>query len=110
VTLRLRAPNAREVLVRGINPGALAMRKDDEGVWSATTKALKPDPYAYSFLVDGLAIADPSNRRTRPSYDGVSRSSVLVPGDNPWTPRSDVARGAVARRSFHSTIAGDDRE
>jgi enterochelin esterase family protein len=110
VTFRLRAPNAQEVLVRGITPEPIAMRKDEQGVWSVTTAPLKPDLYAYSFVVDGLRTADPSNRRTRPSYYGVSESSVLVPGDNPWTPRTNVARGVVARHSFRSSIAGDDRE
>jgi enterochelin esterase-like enzyme len=35
---------------------------------------------------------------------------VLVPGENPWTPRSNLARGAIARHFFRSAIAGDDRE
>lgn len=60
--------------------------------------------------MDGLPIADPSNRKTRSAYDGISRNAVLVPGENPWTPRSNVARGAVARHFFRSAIAGDDRQ
>jgi hypothetical protein len=39
VTFRLRAPNAREVLVRGITPEPIAKRKNEEGVWSVTTEA-----------------------------------------------------------------------
>jgi enterochelin esterase family protein len=109
VTFRLRAPGAREVSVRGITPQPVALQKGDQGVWSVTTSPLKPDLYSYSFLVDGLTIADPSNRRTRPAYYGVSESSVLVPGDNLWTPRA-VERGTVARHFFRSGIAGDDRQ
>jgi len=110
VTFRLRAPEAREVAVRGITPPPLALKRDEQGVWSVTTTPLKPDLYSYSFLVDGLTVADPSNRRTRPAYYGVSESSVLVPGDNPWTPRPEIERGTVARHFFRSAIAGDDRQ
>jgi quercetin dioxygenase-like cupin family protein len=110
VTFRLRAPNAREVLVRGVAPEPIELQKDAQGVWSVTTAPLKPELYSYSFVVDGLTIPDPSNRRTRPAYHGVSESSVLVPGDDPWTPRPNVARGAVSRHSFRSAIAGDERE
>ena len=31
-------------------------------------------------------------------------------GANAWTPRADIERGAVARHSFHSAVAGDDRD
>src|SRR5690348_1138656 len=42
VTFRLRAPNAKEVLVLGIGPaGRLAMEKDEQGVWSITTEPMK---------------------------------------------------------------------
>jgi enterochelin esterase family protein len=34
----------------------------------------------------------------------------FVPGDAPWLPAPNVARGAIARHLFHSKIAGDDRE
>ena len=110
VTFRLRAPDAREVSVRGITPQPIALKRDEQGVWSVTTTPLKPDLYSYSFLVDGLTVPDPSNSRTRPAYYGISESSVLVPGDNPWTPRPGVERGTVARHSFRSAIAGDDRQ
>jgi enterochelin esterase family protein len=62
------------------------MMKDESGVWTTTTPALKPDLHAYSFDVDGLTIPDPSNPLTRPSYKRPGQSAVLVPGDMPWTP------------------------
>ena len=82
VTFRLRAPNAREVLVRGFAQAPIAMQKDDQGVWTVTTDALKPDLYGYAFLVDGLTIADPANPKSRPAYRSVNQSAVLVPGAN----------------------------
>lgn len=61
-------------------------------------------------MVDGLSIIDPANTRLRPSYHRIGQSSVLVPGDMPWTPLPNAARGAVSHHAFHSAIAGDERD
>jgi enterochelin esterase family protein len=110
VTFRLRAPNARDIVVTGITGQPIAMQKNDEGVWSATTEPLKPDLYEYAFIVDGLSIVDPANTRFRPSYQRVRSSAVLVPGDMPWTPLSNVPRGAISRHTFRSALANDERD
>jgi enterochelin esterase family protein len=110
VTFRLRAPNAKEVLVTGIARQPLPMVKDDQGVWSATTEPLKPDLYEYAFVVDGLSVVDPANTRFRPAYRRVRASAVLVSGDMPWTPLSDAPRGAVSHHSFRSALANDERD
>src|SRR4051812_33165963 len=71
VTFRLRAPNAKEVVVTGAGQPQqqpLAMQKDEQGVWSATTAVLAPDIYTYSFRVDGTTITDPSNRDYQTSF------------------------------------------
>src|SRR5580700_8230703 len=65
VTFRLRAPNAKDVSVQIEGASKpLAMQKDEEGVWSATTEPLALDYYGYAFLVDGVAMFDPSNSAT----------------------------------------------
>jgi enterochelin esterase-like enzyme len=110
VTFRLMAPNAMAVAVRGITQQSLAMQKDDMGVWSATTAALKPDLYTYSFDVDGLSILDPSNTRFSSAYRRMGQNLVLVPGDMPWTPLPNVPRGVVSRHVFQSRIADDERD
>ena len=68
VTFRLRLPDAREVRVQidGMSK-PLAMQKDAEGIWSATTEPLVPDYYGYVFLVDGAAVLDPSNNSIKPN-------------------------------------------
>ena len=33
-----------------------------------------------------------------------------VPGLKPWLPAAGVPRGAVARHTFHSAVANDDRD
>ena len=55
-------------------------------------------------------MVDPSNTRFRPSYHRVGQSSVLVPGDMPWTPLPNAPRGAVSRHVFQSRIANDERD
>lgn len=110
VTFRLWAPNAKEVSVTGIAKEPIPMVKDDQGVWSVTTEPLKPDLYEYSFVVDGLTIADPMNPRIRPTYGRLGRSAVLVPGDVPWSPRPNAPRGAITRHFFRSSIANDERD
>src|ERR1035438_1089310 len=67
VTFRLRAANAKEVAVTGMGE-RLAMQKDDQGVWSATTAALQPDLYTYAFSVDGATFNDPANPLFKTSY------------------------------------------
>ena len=108
VTLRLRAPNAKEVLA-AIGGKRLPMAKSEQGVWSVTTDVLTPDFYTYSLVVDGTSLNDPSNRAAQTSF-GSFQSMVVVPGKDAWFPQPGVARGAIARHAFHSTVANDDRE
>jgi enterochelin esterase family protein len=109
VTFRLRAPNAKEVAVTGIGQ-RLAMQKDEQGVWTATTEPLKPDMYAYSFSVDGATFTDPGNPLFKPAYGSAGQSMVHVPGDVVWEPSANVARGAITRHFYRSAVAGDDRD
>jgi enterochelin esterase family protein len=108
VTFRLRAPGAKEVLV-ALAGKRLPMQKDEQGLWTATTDALAPDIYTYSFVLDGATITDPSNREFQTSA-GSAQNMFAVPGPGAWLPAPGVPRGAVARHVFHSTVANDERE
>jgi len=113
VTFRLRAPNAKEVAVTGIGAAGtrLAMQKDDKGIWSATTDALRPDIYAYSFSVDGATFIDPGNPLLKTAYGNAGQSIVRVPaGTSPaWAP-ADGPRGIVSHHEFKSAIIGAERD
>jgi hypothetical protein len=85
VTFRLRAPNAKEVFVTGIGQ-RIAMEKNEQGVWSATTDTLKPDIYTYSFSADGVTLNDPANPLFKTSYGSAGSSLVHVPGAGSWEP------------------------
>jgi enterochelin esterase family protein len=108
VTFRLRAPNAKEVAV-ALGGNRLAMQKDEQGVWSATSEPLAPDYYTYSLVIDGTAVNDPANRQVQTSF-GSFQSMFAVPGPDPWLPAAGVPRGAITRHSFRSTVANDDRD
>jgi enterochelin esterase-like enzyme len=110
VTFRLRAPEASQVAVAGIGQ-RLAMQKDDQGVWSATTDPLKPDIYTYSFSVDGATVSDPRNPYFKSSYGSAGQSLVYVLGSGPsvWAP-AEGPRGTVAHHFYKSAIIGDNRD
>src|SRR5580704_11161602 len=67
ITARLRAPNAKEVLLV-VGNQRVALTKDDRGVWSGTSDVLKPDVYMYQFSVDGMTVNDPSNPNLATSF------------------------------------------
>jgi len=116
-TFRLRAPNGKEVSVQidGVSK-PLAMQKDAEGIWSATTDPLAPDYYGYTFFVDGVAMFDPSNSATKPNFlyrgselhipaaSGNSRDSA-----SPAWETADVPHGEIHHHFYRSKVVGDDR-
>lgn len=110
VTFRLRAPDAKEVLVTGVGQRPLPMEKNEQGIWSVTTGILESDIYDYHFQIDGVTVTDPANPRTKPTYTGTGQSLLLVPGPNTWTPAADLPRGAITRHFYHSAAAEDDRD
>ena len=83
IVFRLEAPKATDVGVTGdFLARPLPMQKDEQGLWTATTDPLDPAIYGYSFLVDGVRIADPKSGRLQAGVNGVS-SLVEVPGAAP---------------------------
>lgn len=111
VTFRLRAPNAKQVELRGdlgVSPQQLS--KDEHGVWTVTIGPLEPDVYTYSFGVDGAGITDPSNPRLKTGIRAAS-SMFHIPGDPPnaWDERAGVARGALHIHAYQSKALGDTR-
>jgi enterochelin esterase-like enzyme len=111
VTFRLRAPNAKEVAVSMEGSAKPApMKKDDQDVWSATSEALEPDIYGYSFVVDGVGMLDPSNYRTKPNFL-YRANEVHVPGSAPtsWE-TAEVPHGQVHHHFYGSRVVGDQRD
>jgi enterochelin esterase-like enzyme len=118
VTFRLRAPNAKEVSAQidGMSK-PLAMQKDAEGIWSATTEPLAPDYYGYAFFIDGVAMLDPSNSAIKPNFlyraNEVRVPPPSVESSNPSAPAwetADVPHGEIHHYFYHSKVVGDDRD
>ena len=65
VTFNFYDPTAQQVSVTGdfeeIRWQNLPMTKQENGVWTVTTKPLNPELYSYSLSVDGQRFIDPSN-------------------------------------------------
>jgi enterochelin esterase-like enzyme len=118
VTFRLRAPNANEVTLRGewvadggidVSP-PVAMKKDDNGVWSVTVGPLPSEVLAYSFTVDGVTIADPANSNVKLAARGAAQSLVAVPGNPPRIHDiRDVPHGAIQENWYHSKTLNEPR-
>ena len=105
VTFRLHAENAQSVAVSGswMEFGQnLKMKKGDDGVWSATTKALEPSMYHYNFILDGVSIIDPRNPKAL--RDGTRYASTLIiPGEASEVFQvNDVPHGSVTKVWYDS--------
>ncbi|MDO4496712.1 MAG: alpha/beta hydrolase-fold protein [Bacteroidales bacterium] len=80
VTLRFKAPEAKEVKVAGEMLSApQAMECDSDGVWSITLSGIEPDVYCYNFIVDSTEVMDPVNMYLAPD-NGFKRSILEMPG------------------------------
>ena len=125
VTFNLIAPQAHKVQITGDflpsnkveyqgnsyeTPGVVDLVKDDKGVWSFTSNALKPELYTYNMIVDGVRIIDPLNVYNIRDINNLF-SMLLIDGDT----RTDlykvnkVAHGTVSKVWYESPTAGITR-
>ena len=123
MTFNLIAPEAQKVQITGdflpskkvVFNGAtfdapadpVDLVKNDKGVWSFTTEALKPELYTYNMIVDGVKIIDPLNVYNIRDINNLF-SVLLIGGDA----RTDlykvnkVAHGTVSKVWYESPTAG----
>lgn len=111
VTFRLRDMYGQKVVVNiAGSTQPLAMQKDANGVWTATSEPMPPDIYSYTFNADGVTLLDPSNSAIVPNL--LNPSSVLnVPANppQPWDD-TDIPHGEVNHHFYKSAIIGDNRD
>ncbi len=109
-TLRIRAPQAHEVIVTGAGLSEKTpMEKGEDGVWTLTTPGLGGGIYDYRFLVDGVPTLDPVNPRTK-HWAGGSSSYFSVDGigPQPWDLRN-VPHGTVHIEYYLSSATNSMR-
>ena len=112
VTLRLQAPDARDVAVRGLGPRR-RLEREASGVWSVTIDPLPPDIYLYNFVVDGEVITDPGNPLVKTIYPRGGQSLLHVRGARGaalWEPSERGPRGRVTRHVYQSAVIGNTRD
>jgi enterochelin esterase family protein len=75
-----------------------------------TTDVLEPDIYLYTFAIDGVTIADPSNPLVKPIVMGGNQSLVHVPGPATlsWEV-NDVPHGQIHEHFYTSKAVGEPR-
>lgn len=115
VTFRLRAPDAREVTLRGewvadggidVSP-PVAMTKDDAGVWSVTVGPLPSEVLSYYFTIDGVGVVDPVNPEVKLAAHGAAQSLVSIPGHPPRLHEiRDVPHGTVQENWYRAKALG----
>jgi enterochelin esterase family protein len=109
VTIRVLAPDAREVKVsgdwmpaNGPMPGSAAMTKDEKGVWSYTSEVLPPELYIYNVIVDGFRTTDPANPFMVRDVASVMNIFIVGGGQADMYRVRDVPHGSVTRRWYDS--------
>jgi enterochelin esterase-like enzyme len=101
---------ANAVILRGEwAPQTMPMNKDESGIWSLTVGPLPREVYAYSFIVDGVSVADPQNPSVKLAARGAAESIVAIPGDPPrlHDPR-DVPHGSVQENWYNSKTLSNE--
>lgn len=115
VTMRLKAPNAKQVKLEGgagLLQESIEMTRGDDGVWTVTTPPAVPGFHYYWFTVDGLRVNDPSSY----SWFGWGRetSGIEIPepgtGGDFYAARPEVPHGAVRTHWYYSKITGKWRK
>jgi enterochelin esterase-like enzyme/glyoxylase-like metal-dependent hydrolase (beta-lactamase superfamily II) len=120
VTFRVKAPNAKQVVLQsgpilnalGSADSVIAFREmGDDGVWSLTVGPLPPDIYDYIFIIDGTACTDSGNPGVQ-TGTASPRSLLTVPtgGEPGYYEARDVPHGALHRHYYASKTLGDVRD
>ncbi len=112
VTFRLAAPKASEVTLWGdwMQGGAREILvKDASGVWSVTVGPFEPNIYTYTFSVDGVGTADPTNNQVKPSARTPGSSVLEVPGPGMIYEVRDVPHGRIEANWYASPVIGGTR-
>ncbi|MCC7375103.1 MAG: hypothetical protein IT581_10630 [Verrucomicrobiales bacterium] len=110
VTFRFRAPNAKQVeLSAQFLKANRTLTVDTNGVWTVTVGPVEPNLYPYSFVVDGLGVADPANQELFPN-ERFKSSLVDIPADPPALYSvQNVPHGEVTYCFYSSKTLGRTR-
>ena len=125
VTFRMRAPQATKVEITGdFLPtqkvqtqrgesevaGVAVLTKNADGIWEYSTPApLNSELYSYTFIVDGISMADPNNVYMNRDIATITPYFIIGGGRADLYKVNDVPHGTVARRWYNSPALGMTR-
>ena len=116
VTFNFFDPSAQQVSVVGdfneISGQTLPMTKQDNGVWTVTTKALNPELYSYSLTVDGQRFVDPANSYVNRDISTLSNIFIVSKGNDDkghLYQVNNVPHGTLSRVWYDSPTLGQQR-
>ena len=116
VTFNFYSPSAQRVSVSGdfdeIRNQRLEMTKQENGVWTATTKVLNPELYSYSLSVDGQRFVDPANSYVNRDISTLSNIFIVTKSDDDkghLYSVNDVPHGTLSRVWYDSPTLGQQR-
>ena len=105
--LRVVAPDAKSVIASLGRNGGTVLRKDKDGVWTATTERPEDEGFHYYHLtIDGCMVNDPGTNH----YFGSCRweSGIEIPAHDRdfYACRSDIPHGTVQEVLYYSPSLG----
>ena len=116
VTFNFYSPRAQEVSVTGdfeqIHWLTLPMVKQDNGVWTVTTKKLAPELYSYSLTVDGQRFVDPANSYVNRDISTLSNIFIVTNSKDDkghLYQVNNVPHGTLSRVWYDSPTLGQQR-
>lgn len=116
VTFNFYSPSAQRVSVSGdfdeIRNQRLNMTKQENGVWTATTKVLNPELYSYSISVDGQRFIDPANSYVNRDISTLSNIFIVTKSNDDkghLYSVNDVPHGTLSRVWYDSPTLGQQR-
>ena len=116
VTFNFYDPSAQQVSVTGdfeqIHWLTLPMTKQDNGVWTVTTKKLAPELYSYSLTVDGQRFVDPANSYVNRDISTLSNIFIVTNGNDDkghLYQVNNVPHGTLSRVWYDSPTLGQQR-
>lgn len=109
VTFAIQDAHAKRVELSGqFMDGLRSLTKGENDVWSVTVKIDKSDIYPYSFIVDGVQVADPSNMLLFPN-ERFKASLLEMPDSSALYTVNDVPHGKVSYCIYSSNVLGMNR-
>lgn len=109
VTFSIQAPQAERVELEGqFMSGKRALTKDEKGIWRVTVNIDQPDIYPYSFFVDGVQVADPSNILLFPN-ERFKASLLEMPDADALYTVNNVPHGRVTYCTYPSDVLAMNR-